>query len=153
MSISTFLGKWMKVSDVTEKALIHPWQSGPTELISLAIHHLRNNNDFDRRIAFLLLDIGIETLLKTYLTLPDKITGAKTKFHERKDASESNFHSLLKGVETASPQLEGYDFSYLQFYHDLRNKLYHQGNGITVSEQHVNGYAELAVELLKTLLN
>ena len=70
---------------MTQETLIHPWQSGPTELISLAIHHLRNNSDFDRRIAFLLLDIGIETLLKTYLTLPDKITGAKTKFHERKD--------------------------------------------------------------------
>jgi hypothetical protein len=65
----------------------HPWQSGPTELISHAIEHLHNRTEFDNRIAFLLFDVGVETLFKTFLMLPDEVTGAKTSFQKRKDAA------------------------------------------------------------------
>jgi hypothetical protein len=38
------------------------------------------------------------------------------------------------------------------YYHGIRNKLYHEGDGVTVSEQNAQGYAELAVALLNALL-
>ena len=61
--------------------LQHPWQSGPTELIEYAITLLHQETDFQHRMAFLLLDVGAETLLKTYLTLSDSVTGSKTKWN------------------------------------------------------------------------
>ena len=79
-----------------------------------------------------MLDVGIETLFKTYLTLPDRVTGAQGNFAERKKAAEGNFHDLVAGVEkAASTQIQDCNLSHVQYFHDLRNKLYHQGNGIT----------------------
>ena len=75
-------------------AAIHPWQSGPTELIAHAIEHLHKETEFDNRIAFLLFDVGIETLFKTYLMLPESTTGAKTSFQKRKIAANGQIHSL-----------------------------------------------------------
>jgi hypothetical protein len=133
---------------------VHPWQSGPTELIEYALRHLRDDSDFNRRIAFLLLDVGIETLFRTYLLLPDDVTNSETSYHERRKASEGYFHDLVKGLKAAaSSRLKGFDLSHIEFYHDLRNKLYHQGNGITVASENVIGYARDAAFLLKALLD
>ena len=49
----------------------HPWQSGPTELFKFALENLRIPNEINQRISFLLFDIGIETLFKTYLILSE----------------------------------------------------------------------------------
>jgi hypothetical protein len=132
----------------------HPWQNGPAELVSYALEHLHRENDFDQRIAFLLLDIAVETLFKTFLTLPDEVTGARTKYHVRREAAEGNFHQLVKGVQDAAADRlkEGLNLDHVRFYHDLRNKLYHQGNGITVPTEKAKAYAELAVGLLSALL-
>jgi hypothetical protein len=131
----------------------HPWQIGPAELIAHAIEHMHEGTDFDNRIAFLLFDVGVETLFKTFLLLPDKVTRAKNNFADRKKAVESNFHSLVQGVEHAKPQInQKYNLAYIQFFHDTRNKLYHEGNGITVDVGKVNEYAQLAVNLLRDLL-
>lgn len=131
-----------------------PWQSGPAELIRYALIHLHRESDFDRRIAFLLLDVGVETLFKTYLLLPDEVTGTTTRYPDRKAAAEGNFHGLVRGVKSASgPTLAAFDLAQVQYYHDLRNKLYHQGNGITVPAEEAKGYARLATGLLKALLD
>jgi hypothetical protein len=153
----------------------HPWQNGPAELIGQALDHLHANTDFDLRIAFLLLDVGVETLFKTYLTIPDKVTGIKGAFTKRKKAAEGTlphkptqepepiitmdtdpkFHDLVMAVSELVPDQTiklKYDWSHIEFYHGLRNKLYHQGNGITVTPEQVKGYAVLAVDLLKDLL-
>jgi hypothetical protein len=77
----------------------HPWQNGPTELIEYAIQHLHRETDFDKRLAFLLLDVGIETLFKTFLTLPTEVTHAQGNFSERKEAAEGNFYELIRGID------------------------------------------------------
>lgn len=133
---------------------IHPWQSGPSELIRHAIEHLDQEDDFNQRIAFLLLDVGTETLFKTFLQLPEEVTGTKVSFSERTKASEGNFHELIQGIrKAAGHRLNNIDLTHIQFYHDLRNKLYHQGNGITVPTDKAKGYASLVVECLKALLD
>ena len=132
----------------------HPWQSGPTELIKYAIQHLHRDDEFSQRIAFLLLGVGVETLFKTFLQLPEEVTGTKISFSERIKASEGKFHELVRGLKKAAgKRLDNVDLTHIQFYHDLRNKLYHQGNGITVPPEQTKGYASLVVECFKALLD
>lgn len=133
----------------------HPWQNGPAEIISYALEliHDKHNKEFNNRIAFLLLDIGVETLFKTFLTLPEDVTHADTEYRERRKAANGTFHDLVVGIKAAAPsRLKDDILSHIEFYHDLRNKLYHQGNGITIPVQNVLGYAKDATYLLKSLI-
>lgn len=131
----------------------HPWQSGPTELISHAIEHLHRPSEFDQRIAYLLFDVGVETVCKTFLQLPEEVSETELPFGKRNTAASGSFHDVISGVwDAAGPKLDGVDRSHVQFYHHVRNRLYHQGNGITIPADKAKGYAELAVELLRRLL-
>jgi hypothetical protein len=133
----------------------HPWQTGPTELIEFALERMHKGSDFDRRLAFLVLDIGVETLLKSFLTLPESVVQAQIKRSERIEAAQGNFHELLRGVKDSSPKkASNINFAHIEHYHDLRNTLYHQGNQVmAVTMQQLDGYAKLAVELLRQYLD
>lgn len=132
----------------------HPWQKGPTELIKHALEHLQRSSDFDQRVAFLLLDVGVETLFKTFLTLPSDVTKAQGSHSERLRASRGSFHDLAHGVrEAAGHRFKETDLHYVQYYHTLRNKLYHDGEGIVVSKENTQRYALLVVDLLRKLLD
>lgn len=133
----------------------HPWQVGPTELIEFALERMKQGGDFDRRLAFLVLDVGVETLFKTYLTLPDGVTQFQIKRSERYEAVDGNFHELLRAVQNANTKkASDINFSYIEHYHNLRNTLYHQGNQVTAVPMHqLEGYASLAVKVLKTYLD
>jgi hypothetical protein len=133
---------------------IHPWQSGPAELLKFALEHSSELDDINQRVSFVLFDIGLETLFKTYLTLPAEITKTNAPYSERKNYASSHFHDLLKGIRlTASNKVNEKDLQHVEFYHNIRNNLYHQGNGITVRRDHVIGYATIATTLLKQLLD
>ena len=133
----------------------HPWQVGPTELIEFALERMHKGSDFDRRLAFLVLDLGVETLFKTYLKLPESVTQFHTKRGERLEASEGNFHELLRGVQNSNPQKnDKLIFAHIEHYHNMRNMLYHQGNqAMAVPYHQLEGYAILAVELLREYLD
>jgi hypothetical protein len=133
----------------------HPWQVGPTELIEFALERMHKGEDFDRRLAFLILDVGVETLFKTYLTLPDSVTQFQIKRGDRYEAVDGNFHELLRGVQNANPKKGSeINFAYIEHYHNLRNTLYHQGNQVTAVPMHqLEGYARLAVNALKIYLD
>jgi hypothetical protein len=133
----------------------HPWQVGPTELIEFALERMHKGSDFDRRLAFLILDVGVETLFKTYLTLPESVTQFQIKRSDRYEAVDGNFHDLIRGVKNASPKkASAFNFAYIEHYHNLRNTLYHQGNQVTAVPMHqLEGYARLAVGLLKEYLD
>ena len=87
----------------------NPWEIGPTELIEFALERMHGGSDFDRRLAYLILDVGVETLIKTYLTLPEKITEVVTSSDERYKAAKGNFHSLVDGLQEAVPD-KAHDF-------------------------------------------
>jgi len=132
----------------------HPWQVSPAELISYALKHLDSDSEFDRRIAFLLIDVGIETTLKIYLQLPESIVGTKVSFGRRKAAAEGTFHDLINMISKISPKkLEGINLDHIEFYHGRRNLLYHQGFGISINADYVLNYAKLSTLLLKNLLS
>ena len=130
-----------------------PWVTTPTELIRHAIYHLHQATEFDYMVAYLLSDVGMELVLKTYLLSPKEKTGVKLDYRDRKMAAGKRFHELVIEVKkAAAKRLDGVDLTHIKYYHGLRNKLYHQGNGITISEKKVRYYTTIAVDVLHKLL-
>ncbi|WBM42217.1 hypothetical protein M2J84_00640 [Comamonas aquatica] len=121
-----------------------PWASGPKEILRHGLDLLRSDTEIDRRLAMIIIDNAVELTIKTFLGLPKRITNIhvpKAKFQEM---SES-FPKLLDALEEyASSKLDGIDFGEIEWYHRLRNQLYHQGNGLTVERDKVTVYSELA---------
>jgi hypothetical protein len=90
-------------------------------------------------------------MIKTYLGLPKRITGLSIPRKEYQEISES-FPALLDALEKyAVDKLDGIDLGVIEWYHRVRNELYHQGNGLTVEKDKVEIYAELANILFKNL--
>jgi hypothetical protein len=90
-------------------------------------------------------------MIKTYLGLPKRVTGLQISRSEYSEINES-FPKLLDSLEANCPdKLEGIELSEVEWYHRLRNQLYHQGNGLTVEREKVEFYAELAQLLFQRL--
>jgi len=128
-----------------------PWASGPAEILQHGINLLREDNDRNRRLAILSIDNAVELMIKTYLGLPKRVTGLLITRAEYAEIGES-FPKLLECLEKHCPdKLEGVELSEVEWYHRLRNQLYHQGNGLTVEREKVEFYAELAQLLFQRL--
>jgi hypothetical protein len=129
-----------------------PWTDGPRELLQHAVDHLMQGGDFDSRIAMISTDNAVELTIKTFLGLPKR---GRTKSgpgrKELEDASES-FSALLDLLEKyASDLIVGLSLDDIEWYHRVRNQLYHSGNGITVEKKKVETYLELAITLFVSL--
>lgn len=129
-----------------------PWITGPRELLDHGLGHLAvDANDFDRRIALISIDNAIELMIKTYLGQPARALG----FHiprRRLDEISESFPALLDALEEfARDRLGTIDLSDIEWFHRLRNQLYHGGNGLTVERQKVVVFAELAEQLFTNL--
>lgn len=128
-----------------------PWASGPGEILQHGLSLLSHDSDAHRRLAMLSIDNAVELMIKTFLGLPKRVTGlmiSRTKYDE---FSES-FPKLLDALnEFASDRIDGIDLGEIEWYHRLRNQLYHEGNGLTVEREKVQIYAELARLLFKNL--
>ena len=128
-----------------------PWASGPSEILQHGLALLHKDSDKNRRLAFLSIDNAVELTIKTYLSLPQRVTGIKLSRSKFSEISES-FPLLLDALEEyASPKLSGIDLGEIEWYHRLRNQLYHQGNGLTVDRDKVEVYAQLGKLLFKNL--
>ncbi|WOK07761.1 hypothetical protein RT717_03870 [Imperialibacter roseus] len=121
-----------------------PWANGPGELLKHGLRLLQKDSDTNRRIAMICIDNSIELMMKTFLGLPFRITGIKISRKDYADMVES-FPKLLDAIEThASDKIVGIDLGEIEWFHRLRNELYHQGNGLTVDRKNVDVYAEIA---------
>ena len=129
-----------------------PWASGPGEILQHGLSLLMQNTETSRRLAMLSIDNAVELSIKTYLGLPRRITGLNISRKDYQEISE-NFPSLLDALEKNVKQqtLHGIDLGEIEWFHRLRNELYHQGNGLTIEKEKVEVYAELARLLYKTL--
>ena len=59
---------------------------------------------------------------------------------------------MLEALEKhAATKITGIDLGEIEWYHRLRNQLYHQGNGLTVERDKVEVYAQLANTLFENL--
>jgi hypothetical protein len=127
------------------------WACGPGEILRHGLSLLENDSDINRRLAMISIDNSVELMIQTYLGLPKRITGLSVTRKEYQGMAES-FPALLDGLETYAPEkLDGIDLGTIEWYHRLRNELYHQGNGLTVERDKVEVYAELANLLFRNL--
>jgi hypothetical protein len=130
-----------------------PWISGPKELLDHGLEHLKGETDFDRRMALICIDNSVELMIKTFLSLPKRTSGVHIPRKRIEEASMS-FPSLLDALEEfAEKRLEGIDLSDVEWFHRLRNELYHAGNGLTVEKQEVEVYAQIALKLHPNLFH
>lgn len=128
-----------------------PWTSGPQELLNHGLSLLKNDSDSNRRIAMICIDNSVELMIKTFLGLPKRISGITISRKEYSEISES-FPSLLDALEKyAADKISGIEIGEIEWFHRLRNQLYHQGNGLTVERKNVEVYAEIANLLFKNL--
>ncbi len=128
-----------------------PWASGPGEILQHGLSLLRKDNDKNRRLAILAIDNAVELTIKTYLSLPRRVSGINLSRKDYLEISES-FPRLLDALEQhAVDKLDGINLGEIEWYHRLRNELYHQGNGLTVDRDKVEVYAELAKLLFRNL--
>ncbi len=129
-----------------------PWIAGPKELLLHGIHHLDLNTGFDNRIAMISIDNSVELMIKTYLGLPKRISKIEGLTRKILEDTNATFPNLLDGLEKfANNKLDGIDLGDIEWFHRLRNQLYHDGNGITVEKEKVETYAELAKILFSNL--
>jgi len=128
-----------------------PWVSGPGELLRHGLEHLQDDTDINRRLAMISIDNAVELMIKTYLGLPRRVTGISISRRKYQEISES-FPQLLDALEEyAADKLDGINLGETEWYHRVRNGLYHQGNGLTVERDKVEVYAELAQVLFHNL--
>ncbi len=128
-----------------------PWASGPGEILAHGISLLRTDNDANRRLSLLSIDNAVEQTIKTFLGLPKRVTGLNLTRKEYEEISES-FPRLLDALNTHAPERLGdLDLGEIEWYHRLRNQLYHEGNGLTVEKDKVVVYARLAQVLYESL--
>ena len=129
------------------------WVSGAIELLRHADSHLNLNTAFDKRIAFISIDNGVETMIRTFLSLPRSKSGVKVDRKELEEAGNS-FPKLLGLLgKYAATKLTGIDATDIEFYHRIRNMLYHEGTGLSVDNQHIMAYRGIATVLLESLFD
>ncbi len=130
-----------------------PWSAGPREILQHGLSLLHADSDANRRLAMLSIDNAVELTAKTFLGLPKRLSGIHVPRKEYAEISES-FPKMLDALETyAEDRLDGINLGEIEWFHRLRNQLYHQGNGLTVDRDKVEIYAELAKLLFRNLFD
>ena len=66
---------WIRIMKAT-------WASGSIELLKHADSHIDLDTAFDKRIAFISIDNCVETIIRTYISLPKSKSGIKVKYHD-----------------------------------------------------------------------
>jgi hypothetical protein len=127
------------------------WVNGPLELLEHGINHIKGGNEFDLRIAMISIDNSVELAIKTFLALNKRALRINWKRYSNSIKKFPLMLNLLQDFITdkvSSEELDG-----IEMFHNLRNSLYHQGNGITVQQNIVNRYAIVAQDLISRLFD
>jgi hypothetical protein len=133
---------------------IQPWMRGPLELIRHAHGHFEKDGDTDRRIALIGFDNAIEVCIDVYIRLHPKLRKGKELKREEVDAASKNYHTKLEFLDkhlsggTAGPAVP---LETILWYHQLRNELYHSGNGMVPERHVVEGAFEAALAVFSAL--
>jgi hypothetical protein len=130
-----------------------PWMTGPTELLCHALEHLKKGTPFDYRISLISIDNAVEIAIKTYLGLPKRIRKSTGPSRKKLQEAGASFPDLINLFEQfSSEQNKDINLGEIEWYHRLRNTLYHEGSGITVDPDKVDSYLQIAKILCQKLL-
>lgn len=129
-----------------------PWIDGPKELMMHAAEHLNSKSDFDRRIAFISIDNAVELSIKTFLSLPKRIRKVDGPKRQEVTDAENSFPASIDLLEKYfANKVSDISLEDIEWYHRIRNQLYHAGNGVTVDLSKVEAYFEIAKGLFNCL--
>ena len=129
------------------------WCDGPKEILHAAHRIAAEDQRGCTRIALILIDNAVEVMAKTFLSLPKRITGVNIPRKEL-DGIFDSFPAVISCLEKNSgDRLNHIDLGEIEWHHGLRNKLYHDGSGLTVEKGKVDVYFALAAELFKALFD
>jgi hypothetical protein len=132
--------------------MTNPWTDGPRELIQHAVDHVALGGDFDRRIAMISIDNAVELMIKTYLGLPERTRGFKGPGRKELETASESFPGLLDLLQNyAAHKVTGLGLDDIEWYHRIRNQIYHSGNGLTVEVSKIETYLQLAISLFENL--
>ncbi|OCK41833.1 hypothetical protein BA195_13660 [Tenacibaculum soleae] len=127
------------------------WASGALELLKHADEHINKGQAFDQRIAFISIDNSVETAIRTFIFMPFSLSKVKFSFKEKEEIGNSFPKMVNLLCEKASSKISGIELSDIEFYHRLRNQLYHDGTGLGVDKNHLEAYRTIGELLLKNL--
>ena len=135
------------MADIRQK----PWAAGPKELLDHAETHIEGTTAFDHRIAFVSIDNSVELMIRTFLSLPARSRGREGPPRKEMDAAFA-FPDLLDLLEKyAADLIQGIELGDIEWFHRIRNSLYHEGNGITVDVEQLKSYRAVAHILFQNL--
>ncbi|MGP5372935.1 hypothetical protein ACTXLO_07510 [Psychrobacter alimentarius] len=127
------------------------WASGALELLKHADSHIELNTAFDSRMASISIDNSVETSIRVFMFLPEKISGIKFQRKEVEEAGNS-FPKMVELVfHRVQSKLSGLNDSDIEHYHRIRNQLYHNGTGLGVDRRYLVAYRQIAAVLLDNL--
>lgn len=134
---------------------LKPWARGPFELIRHAEGHLKQGTDFDRRMALISFDNAIEMSIISYLSLNPIQRSDQIFKREDVDRWSKNYHSKLEFFEYYVEQVLSQKMKTprdeIIYYHNLRNELYHKGNGFVPQLEDIQKIREISLWIFSTL--
>ncbi|MBL0912542.1 MAG: hypothetical protein IBJ09_09220 [Bacteroidia bacterium] len=131
------------------------WASGAVELLSHAAQHISLNSAFDKRIAFISIDNAVEIMTRIYLNLPKQyFNGQRGPTRREIEDCNNSFSAYLELLNRYfREKIIGLDVGDIEYYHRLRNKLYHDGTGLSVDEEHLKAYFTISKILILRLFD
>lgn len=134
---------------------IPAWAHGPAELFRHAEDHFQQSSDTDRRLALIGFDNAIEVCVDAFVSLhPRNRGGYEIRRAEREQILE-NFYTKIDFIERYATErqssLDGISLSEVLWYHQLRNELYHSGNGMTPERHHIVDIRDAARAVFRLL--
>jgi hypothetical protein len=131
-----------------------PWAEGSFELIFHAELHFRAGEDFDRRIAMIGFDNAIEVAITTYLSLHPMHRSGRTYIVAQVQQWLTNYHTKIEFFELECGQ-RGVAVSvartHIVWYHQIRNKQYHEGGSSTPNLADLRGVRQAALSVFSVL--
>lgn len=135
---------------------LHPWAEGPFELILHGEIHYRAGEDFDRRMALISFDNSIEVSITTYLSLNPILRGGVAFETEEVVRWSRNFHTKLDFFEYECNRRKisiSVERTHVIWYHDLRNKQYHEGRPAAPNRRDLEGLRSAAISVFSVLFD
>lgn len=135
---------------------LKPWAYGPFELLVHAELHMRDGEDFDRRIALISFDNAIEVAITTYLSLHPIQRQNRTYSKTQVEQSLENYHTkidfLMQEIQQRALTYEC-EKADIIWYHDVRNGQYHGGGATIPQERELQGIRKAAFWVFAVLFD
>lgn len=127
---------------------------GPFELIRHANDHLHDAGDTDRRMALIGFDNAIEVCIDAFIRLHPRLRDGYEIPRKQAAAVARTYHTKIEFLDKYI-QDKGYSVDLpveeIVWFHQLRNELYHHGNGL-VPELHIlHASRDAALRVFQTL--